>query len=233
MPQPRSRRRAPRRFPIPIRTSRSCSRSARTGIAPRSQPAPTRIAASRYKEFVADYGGTVARLARPLPERPFRQTRLGTLFHAWVEQRSGSIGIGGSLDDALWEVDDDAPGTEASVEDAAALDLLRANFLRSEWADLRPLEVETEIDFTVVGLDDRPHIVICKLDAVYLRDDRGGRIEIVDWKTGAAPRGEAETEERMLQLELYRQAYHARHGVPLDQIDVALYYVAHDLVLRA
>ena len=68
-----------------------------------AQPAPTRIAASRYKEFVADYAGTVARLARPLPERPFRQTRLGTLFHAWVEQRSGSIGTGGSLDDALWE----------------------------------------------------------------------------------------------------------------------------------
>jgi DNA helicase-2/ATP-dependent DNA helicase PcrA len=74
--------------------------------------------------------------------------------------------------------------------------------------------------------------VICKLDAVYRRDDRGGRIEIVDWKTGAAPRGSAETSERMLQLELYRQAYHARHGVPLDEIDVALYYVAHDLVLR-
>jgi DNA helicase-2/ATP-dependent DNA helicase PcrA len=197
-----------------------------------SQPAPTRIAASRYKEFVSDYAGTVERLARPLPERPFRQTRLGTLFHAWVEQRSGSIGTAGSLDDALWESDDEAPGSEASAEDAAALDVLRANFLRSEWAHLRPLEVETEIDFTTVGLDDRPHIVICKLDAVYRRDDRGGRIEIVDWKTGAAPRGSAETSERMLQLELYRQAYHARHGVPLDEIDVALYYVAHDLVLR-
>ncbi len=218
--------------PSPIPTSRSSSRSAPTVARASAQPAPTRIAASRYKEFVADYAGTVARLARPLPERPFRQTRLGTLFHAWVEQRSGSIGTGGSLDDALWESDDEAPGSEASAEDAAALDLLRANFLRSEWAHLRPIEVETEIDFTIVGLDDRPHIVICKLDAVYRREDRGGRIEIVDWKTGAAPRGEAETSERMLQLELYRQAYHARHGVPLDEIDVALYYVAHDLVLR-
>ncbi len=198
-----------------------------------ARPAPTRIAASRYKEFVSDYAGTVARLARPLPERPFRQTRLGTLFHAWVEQRSGSIGIGGSLDDALWEADEDAPATVSSAEDAAALDALRERFLRSEWANLRPLEVETEIDFTVVGLDDRPHIVICKLDAVYRREDRGGRIEIVDWKTGAAPHGKAETAERMLQLELYRRAYHARHGVPLDQIDVVLYYVAHDLVLRA
>nr|BFF11920.1 hypothetical protein GCM10025699_32230 [Microbacterium flavescens] len=96
-----------------------------------------------------------------------------------------------------------------------------------------PLEVETEIDFTMTGLDGRPHVVICKLDAVYRREDRGGRIEIVDWKTGAAPRTDAEKDERMLQLELYRQAYHAKHGVPLDEIDVALYYVAEDLVLRA
>lgn len=196
------------------------------------QSAPTRIAASRYKEFVSDYAATVAAIARPLPERPFRQTRLGTLFHAWVEQRAGRPGLGGSIDDALWEIDDETPETASSTEDAAALDALRARFLASEWADLRPLEVETEIDFTLTDLDGRPHVVICKLDAVYRRDDRGGRIEIVDWKTGAAPRTASEREERMLQLELYRRAYHARHGVPMDAIDVALYYVAEDVILR-
>lgn len=199
---------------------------------PPVQSAPVRIAASRYKEFVADYAGTVAAIARPLPERPFRQTRVGTLFHAWVEQRAGRPGLGGSIDDALWEADDELPGTQSSAEDAVALETLQATFLASEWASLRPLEVETEIDFTLTGLDGRAHVVICKLDAVYRREDRGGRIEIVDWKTGVAPRNEAEREERMLQLELYRQAYHAKHGVPLDEIDVALYYVADDLVLR-
>lgn len=197
-----------------------------------NRTAPTRIAASRYKEYVADLEGTLARIARPLPERPFRQTRLGTLFHAWVEQRSGRAGLGGSLDDALWELDDDAPGTEASTEDAAALAALRERFLASEWASLQPIEVETEIDFTTVGPDGLPHIVICKLDAVYRRDDRDGRIEIVDWKTGAAPRTPAEKQERMLQLELYRQAYHVKHGVPIDEIDVALYYVGEDVILR-
>ena len=50
--------------------------------------------------------------------------------------------------------------------------------------------------------------------------------------TGAAPRTPAEKDERMLQLELYRQAYHAKHGIPLDEIDVALYYVAADVILR-
>ncbi len=199
---------------------------------PTAVAAPTRIAASRYKEFVADYAGTVARIARPLPERPFRQTRLGTLFHAWVEQRSGKVGTARSLDDALWELDDDGPATTASAEDAAVLAALQANFAASEWGDLSPIEVETEIDFTEIGLDGRPHVIICKLDAVFRRDDRGGRIEIVDWKTGAPPRTDAEREERMLQLELYRRAYHVMHGVPLDEIDVALYYVADDLVLR-
>ena len=48
-----------------------------------------------------------------------------------------------------------------------------------------------------------------------------------------APVTDAERAERMLQLELYRRAYHHKHGVPLAEIDVALYYVADDLVLRA
>lgn len=197
---------------------------------PRAALAPTRIAASRYKEFVSDYAGTVSRLARPLPERPFAQTRRGTLFHAWVEHRSGISGSGRSLDDALWTLEEES--TVASSDDALVLEKLKATFAASEWGELSPIEVETEIDFTLIGLDERPHIVICKLDAVYRRADRGDRIEIVDWKTGAPPRNDAERQERMLQLELYRRAYHQKHGVPLDEIDVALYYVAHDLVLR-
>ncbi len=200
---------------------------------PSAAAAPTRIPASRYKDFVADYRGTVAGIARPLPERPYRQTRLGTLFHAWVESRATASGLGGSLDDALWEADDDRSDSPATVADVEALARLRERFLASEWASLQPIEVETEIDFTTIDLDGRPHIVICKLDAVYRRDDRGGRIEIVDWKTGAPPRTAAEREQRMLQLDLYRRAYHEKNGVALDDIDVALYYVAHDLVLRA
>ncbi|KJL27449.1 DNA helicase II [Microbacterium azadirachtae] len=208
--------------------------------------APTRVPASRFKDYVADYGGTVRTLGRPMPERPYRQTRLGTLFHAWVEHRSGSVGVGTSLDDGLWELDDDltAAGTAAEAGDGAAADeiaradaedlaRLREIFERSEWAPLKPIAVETEIDFALpVGEGEPARIVICKLDAVYRRADRGGRIEIVDWKTGRPPATAAEREERMLQLALYRLAYHRRYGVPLDEIDVALFYVADDLVLR-
>ncbi|MCT2087500.1 PD-(D/E)XK nuclease family protein [Microbacterium enclense] len=166
-------------------------------------------------------------LRRPLPERPYRQTRLGTLFHAWVEKRSGIVGAGTGLDDdGLWDDEDDAG---ASAADAAELQRLREIFERSEWAPLQPLEVETEIDFVTTRLDGRPHVVICKLDAVYRRGDR---YEIVDWKTGRPPTTDAERRSRMVQLELYREAYHAKHGIPFDLIDVTLFYVGDDLVLR-
>ena len=143
----------------------------------------------------------------------------------------------------MWEVDEDDPslgvdidGGEVSAADAADLTTLQETFERSEWGGRAPIAVEIEIDFALgAGLPspvEEPHIVICKLDAVYRREDRGGRIEIVDWKTGKAPRTRDEKEERMLQLALYRLAYHRRFGVPLDEIDVALYYVADDLVIR-
>lgn len=190
--------------------------------------APTRIAASRYKDFVADYDGAVAAIARPMPERPFRQTRLGTLFHAWVEQRAQLPGRWRSLEDALWEIDDDEGG--GSSVDQYELAQLQETFLASPWADRQPIEVETEIDFTDTDLDGTEHVVICKLDAVYQGEQ--GRIEIVDWKTGAPPRNERERKERMVQLELYRRAYHHKHRVPLANIDVVLYYVADNVILR-
>ncbi|GAA1992427.1 ATP-dependent DNA helicase [Microbacterium pumilum] len=192
--------------------------------------APSRVAASRFKDFVDDFAATVGSIARPVPERPYDQTRRGTLFHAWVEQRSGLAGRGTSLDDGLWEIDDEQPAeTEASRADAVELDRLIATFLASEWADLRPIEVETEIDVTLAGADGLG-TVVCKLDAVYRRGDR---IEIVDWKTGRPPTSAAQRDERMLQLALYRVAYHKRHGVPLEDIDVVLYYVSDDLVIRS
>lgn len=209
--------------------------------------APTRVPASRFKDYVTDFTGTLSSIIRPMPERPYRQTRLGTLFHAWVEQRSELVGVGSRVDEALWEVDEDDPPSEPGIDhggeapvtsaDAADLAALQATFERSEWGALRPIAVEIEIDFALgAGLghvgSEHSHIVICKLDAVYRREDRGGRIEIVDWKTGKAPRTAQERDERMLQLALYRLAYHRRFEVPLDQIDVALYYVADDLVIR-
>jgi len=193
--------------------------------------APTRIPASQFKDFVADVDAAVAARARPLPEKPYRQTRLGTLFHAWVEERSGVAPGHASLDEPLWDDEEGPLGAEGvTAGEREALERLRRAFEASEWGPLQPIEVETEIDFRHIGPDGREHVVICKLDAVYRRGDR---IEIVDWKTGRSPRTEAERAERMVQLDLYRRAYHQRHGVPLEEIDVALFYVGEGLVIRA
>ena len=54
----------------------------------------------------------------------------------------------------------------------------------------------------------------------------------MDWKTGKPPVTKKERDERMLQLAQYRLAYHKAHGVPLDDIDAALFYVGDNLILR-
>jgi DNA helicase-2/ATP-dependent DNA helicase PcrA len=67
--------------------------------------APARIPASRFKDYVADPDAVARALRRPMPERPFRQTRLGTRFHAWVEERfarGGAAELGGdTIDDVV------------------------------------------------------------------------------------------------------------------------------------
>jgi DNA helicase-2/ATP-dependent DNA helicase PcrA len=87
------------------------------------------------------------------------------------------------------------------------------------------VEVEREIH---LPFDDR--IIVCKIDAVFEGDD--GRFEIVDWKTGRAPRDAADLERKQLQLALYRLAFARWRGVDPADVDAAFYYVADDLVVR-
>ncbi|MGN6325209.1 UvrD-helicase domain-containing protein [Pseudolysinimonas sp.] len=198
---------------------------------------PVRVAASRFKDFVSEPGAVASSTLRPMPERPYRATRLGTLFHAWVEERYG-IGAGADeLDAAPDELDDlgdDAAGlggfggSAIGVEpEAEELSRLQATFAASPWADRRPVEVEREIH---LPFDDR--IVICKIDAVYRDDLEPERFEIVDWKTGKAPKDADDLERKQLQLALYRLAYSRWAGVPVDRIDAAFYFVADDRIIR-
>jgi DNA helicase-2/ATP-dependent DNA helicase PcrA len=180
---------------------------------------PTRVPASRFHDYVTEPDRVAGELRRPMPERPFSATRLGTLFHAWVEQRFG-FGTGAEEIDALATEGDG--GAEVGGAD---LDALRARFEASEWAHRRPLEVEREIH---LPFDDR--VIICKIDAVYEEPD--GRVRIVDWKTGRAPKDAADLERKQLQLALYRLAYSRWAGIPEDRIDAAFYFVADDRVLE-
>ena len=181
---------------------------------------PTRVPASRFKDFVTEPDAVASSLLRPMPEKPFKATRLGTLFHSWVENRYG-LGAGSDeLDAPALELDDEGDGVEA-----ADLARLRATFEASEWADRRPIEVEREIH---LPFDDR--IVICKIDAIYALDD--GRFEVVDWKTGKAPKDDDDLERKTLQLALYRLAYAKWAGVDPSRITAAFYFVADDRVIR-
>ncbi|WP_166983338.1 ATP-dependent DNA helicase [Paramicrobacterium fandaimingii] len=189
---------------------------------------PQRVPASRFKDFVADPDAVATALRRPMPERPYRQTRLGTLFHSWVEERSGLYGSVETLDSDLFDTDleVEAGGTLLPAERAEldTLDTLKTIFEASEWGDKKPIDVEREINFVLAD-----QIIICKLDAVY-RTEQG--YQIVDWKTGKPPRTAGELADRQLQLALYRAAYAQAEGVDPNTIDAVLYYVADDLIVR-
>jgi DNA helicase-2/ATP-dependent DNA helicase PcrA len=179
---------------------------------------PTRVPASRFHDYVTEPERVAGELRRPMPERPFSATRLGTLFHSWVEQRFG-LGAGAEELDALATETDAGAGIGGPE-----LDALRATFESSEWAQRRPIEVEREIHLPFA---DR--IVVCKIDAVYAESD--GRVRIVDWKTGRAPKDPDDLERKQLQLALYRLAYARWAGIPEQNIDAAFYFVADDRVL--
>ncbi|WP_406906228.1 ATP-dependent DNA helicase [Curtobacterium sp. 179-B 9B NHS] len=192
---------------------------------------PHRVPASGFKDYIGQPDAVAERLRRPMPERPYRATRLGTLFHQWVEQRARSGGSLETLD--LWDDERDLDADEAvdastdaavTDDDARRLAAFQATFARSRWADLTPVEVEREIHIPFLG-----HSVVCKLDAVYEID---GRAEVVDWKTGKAPTGTADLAARQLQLALYRVAYAEFTGRPVDEVDAVFYFVADDLEVR-
>ena len=180
---------------------------------------PRRVAASGFKDYLADPAAVAAGLLRPMPQRPFRATRLGTLFHAWVEQRSAFGGEAEELDALAHELDLD------DTVDAERFEQLKAAFEASPWGSLAPAEVEREIHLPFDG-----GIVVCKIDAVY--ELPGGRFEIVDWKTGAAPRDAADLQQRQLQLALYRLAYARWKGIDPGLVDAVFYFVRDDAVVR-
>lgn len=183
---------------------------------------PTRVSASRFKDFVGDPAAAAASLRRPMPERPYRATRLGTLFHEWVEQRYGVHGTAEQLDSMPWETDIDA--TAMGGLDSDGLAVLKATFEHSEFANLTPDEVEIEIHLILDG-----EVIVCKIDAIYLV---AGRYRVVDWKTGKSPVDAADLESKQLQLALYRQAFAEWKGIDPNLIDAVFYYVADDQIIR-
>lgn len=187
---------------------------------------PERVNASSFKDFVTKPEDTLRRLRRPMPERPYRQAKIGTLFHQWVERRYGTAaGTAEFLvaDDLEWN--DEVPEV-ADAAVAETLETLQRAFEQSPWGSRAPVEIEREITVPFAG-----RRLVCKIDAVY--QDDNGDYEIVDWKTGVVPKGEQEKELRMLQLELYRHAFAQWKQIDPETVDCALFYVADNQIIRA
>ena len=163
---------------------------------------PVRVPASKFKEFISDLPSQAARYLRPVPTEPYRATKEGTAFHSWVE------------DFIVSQVDDVSP-------DIAELTDI---FKNSRFSSQSPADVEIEINLTRGS-----NTFVCKLDAVF---QSGDRFEIVDWKTGAAPKDKATEQQMILQLALYRFAYSELKKIPIEQIDVCFYFVGEEIELR-
>lgn len=224
---------------------------------------PARVPASRFKDYVDDPGAVAAALRRPMPQRPFRATRIGTLFHEWVEHRSTGEAEASALDD-LDRLDPFGLGLGPSAGDLAAggdgalgvngagggagsgaggtmlddtsparLRTLQATFAASEWGRRKPRAVELELHLPI---DE--NVFVCKLDAVYdVEPDselgaRGIRVQVVDWKTGKAPRDARDLELKQTQLALYRLAYATWAGIDPATVDAVFYFVEDDRVIR-
>ena len=204
---------------------------------------PSRVAASRMHEFLTDPVAVAAQLYRPMPTEPHRETRVGTLFHEWVERRyrvsdqEFSLTTESLFDDlqstsafdeqGRLRADgldpEERPGTAPTVLDeqaSAQLARLQETFERSRWATAQPVAVETQIRLPLGDVQ-----TVCKLDAVF-RTDEG--YEVVDWKTGRAPQTAGELEERQIQLALYRLAWAQHAGVDVADVSARFYYVADD-----
>ena len=177
---------------------------------------PAHFSVSQLVELAADPDALAARLRRPLPLPPNPHARRGTAFHAWLEQRFGAAGLL-DLDDLPGAADDGAASDDA-LED------LQAAFLRSEWADRRPVEVEVPFETVIAGIAVRG-----RMDAVFPEPDGG--FTVVDWKTGPPP-DESRLGPLAVQLAAYRLAWAALAGVEPERVRAVFHYVRTGRTLR-
>ncbi|WP_426003384.1 ATP-dependent helicase [Paenarthrobacter sp. NyZ202] len=176
---------------------------------------PSHISASLFVDLGADPSGVLARLRRPVPREPGMSARQGTAFHAWVEEYFGTAGM---LDL------DEAPGSDAHIDEAYGLDQMVAAFKKSEWAHREPAFIEVPVETRIGDV-----VVRGRIDAVF--QDADGQWQLIDWKTGRRPTGQ-QLAIRSVQLAVYRLAWARLKGVPLEEVSAAFYYVAEDAVVR-
>ncbi len=182
---------------------------------------PSRLSVSQLVTLREDPDELARRLRRPLPARPAPLARRGTAFHLWLERRWAG--------QQLLDVDE-LPGA-ADDDGSADLDVteLREAFLASAWAARTPTEVEVPFEMVLDGV-----VVRGRMDAVFAEPD--GSWLVVDWKTGAVPRG-ARAAAAAVQLAAYRLAWQRivstdARPVAVESVGAAFHYIRADETVR-
>lgn len=183
-----------------------------------TQPAiPFRLAASSLDGLLRDSEAVMATRVRPTPRTVMSQAKAGTLFHEWVEAHYRELGVMLLSPDVDVDVDPEGDGV-------ADLESWREGFLASDFAQKTPLAIEREIHLPVAG-----RVIVCKIDAVF---DTDTGVDIVDWKTGRPPANADEEQTRSLQLSLYRLAWSAWSGLPVEHITAGWWFSQTREVVR-
>jgi DNA helicase-2/ATP-dependent DNA helicase PcrA len=170
-------------------------------------PLPSSLSATSLGELRADPDELAAALARPMPRRPTPAARFGTRFHAWIEAYYDV-----TRQDLLVDPDDLPGRADLGIDDDTDLEQLVAKFRAGPFAERRPVAVEPSFALVLGG-----QVVRGRVDAVFAEDD--GSHLVVDWKTNR------EHSADPVQLAVYRVAWAELHGLPLERVRAAFYYV--------
>jgi DNA helicase-2/ATP-dependent DNA helicase PcrA len=166
-------------------------------------PLPSSLSATSLARLRDDPEKLAADLARPMPRKPSPAARFGTRFHAWVESRFGQQQLVGL---------DEVPGRgDAEIDDDTDLQTLIDKFNAGPFADRTPFAVEPPFALVLAG-----QVIRGRIDAVY---ETGRGFLVVDWKTNREQTADP------LQLAIYRVAWAELHGVPVEAVEAAFYYV--------
>jgi DNA helicase-2/ATP-dependent DNA helicase PcrA len=142
-----------------------------------------------------------------MPRRPTPAARFGTRFHAWIEAYYDV-----TRQDLLVDPDDLPGRADLGIDDDTDLEQLVAKFRAGPFAERRPVAVEPSFALVLGG-----QVVRGRVDAVFAEDD--GSHLVVDWKTNR------EHSADPVQLAVYRVAWAELHGLPLERVRAAFYYV--------
>lgn len=178
---------------------------------------PEHVRASLFVELAENPQEVLENLRRPVPRRPGMAARRGTAFHAWLEEyyeQTQMLDLGEILEPA-----------DALIDDTLDLEGMKQAFRQSEWAERQPVHVEVPLETRIGDIAVRGRI-----DAVFRTAE--GHWLLVDWKTGHVPSGKS-LKDKLVQLAVYRLGLSRLHGIPLEEIQAAFYYVGAGITIHA